>query len=296
MFSSPWKSSHRLKRLSINCLVMIVFVAKPALGANHPSIKTIDQYLHKKNKLNPQTTSLIKLGDSIEKHPIYAFVVHPQTPHNTLNILINATMHGDETITTKVALNLINKLLVTPPKSSQIRQLKKRVRLIVQPLVNPDGYRRGMRRNAKNLDINRDFHLAKQGQSQSFTTPEAKAVYEAMLLYKLHGTISLHSGDRAILWPYADSKQQSPAHEEFKHLSKAIAQKMGIHKIMPSYFDYPSHGEYIDFAYRRFNILALTFELSHAKSPSAFRVKAIIKKSIQGILAYIDTLLKQSNI
>ncbi len=62
-------------------------------------------------------------------------------------MLILGGMHGDEPKSVFVAQELVALLSESPPTHTTI----------VVTIVNPDGYERGVRRNARGVDINRNF-------------------------------------------------------------------------------------------------------------------------------------------
>ncbi|MDI6829564.1 MAG: succinylglutamate desuccinylase/aspartoacylase family protein, partial [Armatimonadota bacterium] len=80
---------------------------------------------------------------SIEGRPIevLTFGEGPTT------ILLMAGVHGDEKSGVKLIRQILRKIMKYDPCSLSDR-------IVVMPLVNPDGYKAGTRRNARNIDIN----------------------------------------------------------------------------------------------------------------------------------------------
>lgn len=91
------------------------------------------------------------MGESLEGRPLTYF--ETGQPKSTKLTLIQCGIHGDELPSLAMCMNLIDEIL----------QGKKKVpaetRLIVQPLLNPDGMFRAkaQRPNARGVDINRNF-------------------------------------------------------------------------------------------------------------------------------------------
>ncbi len=90
------------------------------------------------------------IGYSVKGRPIIA---HTFGSGSTA-ILYTANIHGNE-VGTKYLMDLWMKELES--KSSQIPAGRK---IVVVPLVNPDGYAAGTRNNANNVDLNRNFATA----------------------------------------------------------------------------------------------------------------------------------------
>ncbi|MCH7925823.1 MAG: DUF2817 domain-containing protein, partial [Planctomycetes bacterium] len=98
-------------------------------------------------------------------------------------VLLLGGMHGDEPKSVFVLQKLIELL-------SECSRRKTQGRWIIVPLVNPDGYERRKRRNANNVDINRNFPTSNwkrtTPRSRMFggetpgSEPETLAVMEAV--------------------------------------------------------------------------------------------------------------------
>jgi len=84
-----------------------------------------------------------------------------------LPILLWSQMHGDEPTATSALLDLLN-LLVTRPDHPLVVRLRSRLRLLIMPMLNPDGAERTRRRNAQGIDINRD--------ALALSTPEGRVL------------------------------------------------------------------------------------------------------------------------
>ncbi|MGQ9456143.1 MAG: M14 family zinc carboxypeptidase [Armatimonadota bacterium] len=94
-------------------------------------------------------------------------------------IMIVAGQHGDEPNTVWSVLALSEKL-----SSGFWPQLVNRCVFIVVPVANPDGLSRHKRRNAQDIDINRDW--------ESLRTPEARFINEMVQSWKPHTLIDVH--------------------------------------------------------------------------------------------------------
>ncbi|BDU72857.1 M14 family zinc carboxypeptidase [Mesoterricola silvestris] len=98
-------------------------------------------------------------------------------------VLLWSQMHGDEPTATAALLDLMNWLGLNRD-DPEVKQFLSRVSLWIIPMLNPDGAERGQRRNAQEIDINRD--------ALRLSSPEGrllKAVRDRvrpMLGYNLH--------------------------------------------------------------------------------------------------------------
>jgi hypothetical protein len=94
-------------------------------------------------------------------------------------ILICAGQHGDESNPILSVVSLSEKLV-----SGTHPGILKNAIVIVAPVINPDGFYKGIRENNQGIDINRDWHLLQ--------TPEARYVNSLINTWKPQLTIDAH--------------------------------------------------------------------------------------------------------
>ena len=137
----------------------------------------------------------VTIGTSVEGRAIDAFV-RPGPAANTT--LIFGGFHGDEPKGVALARRLIDAL-------ESARHDHRAARWVVVPLVNPDAYERRTRRNARRVDINRNFptrnwvRTAARGRmfggEAAGSEPETRAVMRAVRRYRPARIVSIHSID-----------------------------------------------------------------------------------------------------
>ncbi len=91
-------------------------------------------------------------GKSIEGRPIY-LVKYGDGP---VKVLLWSQMHGDEPTATMALLDLFNFLKADDEYNDLRALIRKELTLYVLPMLNPDGAESFQRRNAIDVDINRD--------------------------------------------------------------------------------------------------------------------------------------------
>lgn len=86
-----------------------------------------------------------KIGLTNNGNTIYGFKIvnSPSAPY----IFLSGTVHGNEPAGALALTKFLKEDLFNDKKSN----------FIIIPCVNPDGYESGLRENAKNIDLNRDF-------------------------------------------------------------------------------------------------------------------------------------------
>jgi protein MpaA len=175
-------------------------------------------------------------------------------------VLVLAGVHGDEPKGVYVARRLID-LLESDVSAGP------RVRWVVIPVVNPDGYERRRRRNANRVDINRNFPTENWsptsprsrmfGGSTPAGEPETRAVIGAVERYRPSFVISIHSIDRRRQCNNYDGPAEA--------LATAMSLRNG-YPVAPS-IGYPTPGSLGTWAGAERNIPTLTLELPSHHSP-----------------------------
>jgi predicted deacylase len=112
--------------------------------------------LEKLQAINPGVMNLQKVGESYEGRPIFSVTMGT----GKSRVLAWSQMHGNEPTHTAALLDLIN-LLQSQPESRTSQAILAGCTLTLVPMLNPDGAERYTRRNAQDIDVNRDaLHLA----------------------------------------------------------------------------------------------------------------------------------------
>ncbi len=167
-------------------------------------------------KLPPSFEQKI-LGKSFEDRDI-TLVTWGNGP---IRIFLWSQMHGDEPTGTMALFDLLN-FLQHPYFINITKELAAKCTLYILPMVNPDGAERFTRRNAQQIDINRDFNQT--------ATPEG------MILKNAHQQITPHFGfnlhDQSNLWSVKKTRKPAllsflaPAFDEALNLSEGRKKAM----------------------------------------------------------------------
>lgn len=126
-------------------------------------------------------------GTSVEGRDL--IVVKSKSTHKTnlLRVLIFAQQHGNEPSGKEAALLVIKDLA-----SNDLTPFINNLELWIIPQMNPDGGDRDQRRNANEVDLNRD-HV-------SLTQPETQALHKLFIQFMPHVTVDIHE-----YYPYQES-------------------------------------------------------------------------------------------
>jgi len=114
------------------------------------------------------------VGHSVESRPI----ICRRIGDGEYVVLMMASIHGNEAAGTPLLNRLAEHVVANP-------DLVTGVTLVLMPVVNPDGVESGKRRNARGVDLNRNFPAENRQNSSRYglnalSEPEALAIYQVI--------------------------------------------------------------------------------------------------------------------
>jgi hypothetical protein len=121
-------------------------------------------------------------------------------------VLLVGGFHGNErlgpNIITELAQTILQHRDVSP-----IKELLDERLILLQPLVNPNGYYNNAREEQnqdQSVDINRDFsyNVIQESKIQCFQSKGARALANIYKKYLVQAGITFHGGDTVISWPW----------------------------------------------------------------------------------------------
>ena len=204
-------------------------------------------------------------GRSVEKRPLTAYILENDTPAATDDVtLIYAAVHGNETATPGVIERLRAHLKLHPGNL-----LGRRVILV--PVLNPDGLAKKSRRNARNVDINRNYpgtwRQARRGEafkpgSGPASEPETQAMIALVSKYKPRKLVSIHQPLNCMI----------PSGQLGGELARAM-QRENKYTIRES-AGYPTPGGFGGFCERVLNAPIVTLELPWQSAEAGWKRNA----------------------
>lgn len=123
------------------------------------------------------------LGYSVENREIFSL----EFGNGSANVLLWSQMHGDEPTATMAMFDIFNFLSSNDEFDDFKNELKKKLKLIFVPLLNPDGAELIVRQNALGIDLNRD--------ARTLQAPESKILAELVEKYQPDFAFNLHDQD-----------------------------------------------------------------------------------------------------
>ena len=292
---------------------------KPRIFKNH-NYNDLTTFLHTIAKLYPNITKLYSVGKSVQNRDLWAIEItdNPGTHEvGEPEFKYVGNMHGDEVVGRETLLLLIQALCENYHKIPVITALVDYTRIHIMPSMNPDGYEKPSRENARNVDLNRNFPDQFFPYLNRNHEPETWAVMKWITSVPFVLSANLHGGSIVANYPFDDtpsgreSYSRSPDDAVFRQLALIYSKAhptMGRGRPCQGYPDeyfkdgitngaewYIVKGGMQDYNYVHSNCLELTIEMSCIKFPAQSKLKSYWdahKVSLLTFMAQVHTGFK----
>ncbi|ACX84199.1 M14 family peptidase [Blattabacterium sp. (Periplaneta americana) str. BPLAN] len=130
--------------------------------------------------------SIVPVGTSIENRKIFKI----QWGSGTCKVFIWSQMHGNETTGTKAMFDILH-FFLKEKNHDLVKFIRKNLTILFIPMLNPDGSEKYQRRNAVNIDLNRD--------AIRLQSPEIQILFHEIqysnpnILFNLHDQRSIYN-------------------------------------------------------------------------------------------------------
>ncbi len=252
----------------------------------HTSIELITE-IEKICNLHPDLISSHKLGISTEKKDILGYIISSDQKEleSKPASLIIGCHHGREAITSEAAIYSIKHLLEN--YAGEIKNWIDESIIIYVPMLNPDGHDIVIRKNANEVDLNRNYTFnwgmvpgcSHDPVSQIYCGPAKLSEIEPQLINQMKiiedlfkkfknikSSLDMHSGANVVMYPWGYTWDPAPDDALFKKLCQEMDQRARKMKVMPfpsqpAMEMYPTSGTYCDHAYRFYNCITMIVEI-----------------------------------
>ncbi|WP_341716014.1 M14 family zinc carboxypeptidase [Micromonospora sp. FIMYZ51] len=173
------------------------------LGAQYTSDVNEYAYTAAIDELS-ERVRVVEIGRTIQNRPINMFVIGYPTPPATPEavaatnpLLVNCNVHGNEPGDREACFIMARQLAFTQDPTT-LDRLSKSTMLIL-PTINGDGRAANSRGNSTGQDLNRDYSLIRQPETQAFV--EMVRDYRPIASYDGHEYGNANTGDLPMLSP-----------------------------------------------------------------------------------------------
>ena len=297
----------------IQIIIITLFIISPSFSFipwksprmhtpyHFPKLQQIYNWMEKTAEQYPAFVTAVKYG--------YSFMGRKRNEKNLIALEIsdkrykpkryaffNAGIHSRELMSVYSCIKWTNRLLKKINSGSLFwREYIKKVKLIIIPVINPDGYEMVMkgwnwRKNARiikyrspsfspnsyGVDLNRNFpkFFVKSGFSfhytwgglSPFSEPETIALRNYLGTKNITVSLSLHSYGRYVAFPWWGRRYRIPdysRHIKAVRVLKKIMRKYRFRQGCP----YPIRGNFGDWIYSKYKCLTFTIEIGDKFNP-----------------------------
>lgn len=182
------------------------------------------------------------------------------------------SIHGDEWAAGEHTMEFIYDVINTSKTNPKVKALLDKVRMIVMPVVNVDGWVANTRANSRGVDMNRNYafgwgsnigvSFAGRGTGPS-SEPEVQNTMEIVKNNQVVALLTNHNNSHAFFYPGLEVAAGFPADlDSIRGLSVAMANATnnGYTNVRDSAHDYETSGETIDWSYYATRAFSVTPE------------------------------------
>ncbi len=288
-----------------------------------PTLRQIYKWCDNIVKKYPGFVTLEKYGYSYRGKKrnmknLRALIIRDKKYSQKRVVFFNGGIHAREFMSVYVPILWVNQTLEKIKNNHAFwRQYIKNVKIIVIPVINPDGYemaRAGWnwRKNARpvkyrspwkcpnsyGVDLNRNFSVFfypvkfswhyTWGGAKPFSEPETAYLRDYLIKKNISVSLSLHSYGRYLAFPWwGNKKRKIKRYTEHKRVAKKAVSMMRGYTFRQG-CPYPIRGNFGDWIYKHKRCLTFTIEIGDSFNPSyktSMRWYKEIRRGIDFILS-----------
>ncbi|MGB2987300.1 MAG: M14 family zinc carboxypeptidase, partial [Phycisphaerae bacterium] len=218
-----------------------------------------------------------------------------------------STMHGDEPVGTEMCLYLIDHLTQNYGTDPDITDLVDEIDIWIVPLMNPDGLVAGTRRNANNVDLNRNFPdpFTSPANTPDGREPETGVIMDWSFGESFDLSANIHTGSLVANYPFDTNEDfqsvytPTPDDDLFIWISEEYSRYNSPMWNSPYFYHgitngadwYTISGGMQDWSYRYMGCNEVTLELNNTKKPLPSQLPQLWDDNRQSMLSYMETCL-----
>jgi carboxypeptidase T len=236
----------------------------------------------------PELTQLRKIGESLEKRPIWAIKISDNAAQRELAepvILFNGMHHAREVMTPEVTMDVVDYLLSNYKSDAKVQAWVDANEIWVVPMFNVDGNQkvwggdsmwRKNTRDGHGVDLNRNYPTGwkscngSSGStfSQTYRGPQPASEPETQVMMSFVTeirpvfNISYHAYSELVLYPYGCRPSRVPTAAVVERIGKEMGTALNYKPGTPWELLYNADGGDIDWMYQEMQVIPYVIEVS----------------------------------
>ncbi len=261
---------------------------RKAMGERWTSYSNAVQFMHDLATDFPNLVRIYNIGQSVQGRSIWVMKITSNPDVNDPDkpkVRMIGNVHGDEYISMEIMLLLMEYLTSHYDSNPYVTELVNTREIWIQPSVNPDGHYLGIRRNANNVDLNRNHgYMYHSGGSGPFSEPELVHFREWSMQNNFSTSLSFHGIARYYNYTWNFTGQDCPDKQMLIDWGVVYTADNG-YTITEGYDWYQVNGDTNDWSYGCRGSLDVTIETPGWNSG---HVQQDFDENINGILYFIE--------
>lgn len=259
--------------MMVSSIVLLSMGSQATVSTNR-NYQGVTDFIHKLAQNYPQTTSLFTLGFSNTGIAIEGIKIGNGSVRN----MLVATHHGNEYGSTELALHFAEDVARTPIVDHT---------MYVIPVLNIDGYnarQRWERINGQSIDPNRDYP-GPCGTEGPFHSNSTKALADFIGKEGIIASATIHTFWPAAVFPWGLSSHDldTPYTPIFMNMVNVATSASHYQKGNATDVIYAADGTYEDFAFWKYGIWSILFEVGNSHSPDIKGLNQLVQENVPGL-------------
>jgi len=242
----------------------------------YDSYEEIVRKLTELQRVHSDIVTLEAIGESYEHRSIFSIKISGKSKQRA-KILFSGGIHGNEKIGVSMILRLIEVLAHGYGNDRRVRNLIDKSDIYLIPVINPDGYSKSRRTNARGVDLNRNYEVgsARRGildgwkrwpfypGESPYSEPETRAVCSLIKRVKFSVAVSFHSTGGVIGYSHGYTRKKARDFELLKSIAVEMRDRQPLEKyvVHQQSWLYRIKGCLEDELFDKYGTLAFVIEL-----------------------------------
>ncbi len=241
---------------------------------------------------HPDIARLDTIGTSVQGRALVFLKISDNVNQREFEpeVRIVGTHHGNEWPSTEIPYLFAQYLLDHYGTDPQVTELVNEREIWIMPLFNPDGHEMQQRRNANNVDLNRDYGYMWGGEGSSpypYSQPETQAMYEFSQQHNFTLSLSYHTYGEVVNYIWNWAPDPPPDSAQILEISEHYA-SYNNYWVTEGYQWYQTLGDLNDYSYGIDSDIDWTIELGNEFIPPYSQIPAIFEENRQAMLDFVE--------
>lgn len=236
---------------------------------------------------HPDLASVVEYGKSGNGLPLSAIRIASAHSAGKPVVMVTAATHGDELITTEVAMFLVDRLLNAYGKEDRITKIVDSHDIYIVPVLNADGFTQ-RRRYDGNADPNRSYPYPQKLDNEP--TPSITGIINLFNMVNPQASLDFHAyGEMTMYpWAYTYNSIESEPRERMDKLTKFMSEQNRYSYGPISQVIYIAPGSSADYYFWKKGTTAIAIEMGNSKVPSPSRFPEYFESQEESFWRFLE--------